>query len=178
MISSLAVCLFASIFTYIAVSAPVKSILDTDGTEQQEVVASYTAHDYIQDGLIAMWDGIENVDWNTHDDSPEKWIDTGIVPQLLGVSKISIKPTVKNTVPWGCQNFTEISSYGRYFTDKGLGVRLIERLTPAMISKSTERQNKSSPMEPYQDYQIIFSSSPQAEIAGYLEEATLAHLDS
>ena len=26
-----------------------------------------TAKDYLQDGLIAMWDGIENVDWNTQE---------------------------------------------------------------------------------------------------------------
>lgn len=29
----------------------------------------YTARDYIQDGLVAMWDGIENAGWGTHDDS-------------------------------------------------------------------------------------------------------------
>lgn len=33
----------------------------------------YTAKDYIQDGLIAMFDGIENASWGVHDDSISKW---------------------------------------------------------------------------------------------------------
>ena len=33
------------------------------------------ARDYAQDGLIAMWDGIENVGWSQHDDSATVWRD-------------------------------------------------------------------------------------------------------
>ena len=36
---------------------------------------SYTAADYIQDGLVAMWDGIENVGWGEHSDTLEQWND-------------------------------------------------------------------------------------------------------
>lgn len=32
-----------------------------------------TARDYIQDGLIAMWDGIENAGWGVHDASARTW---------------------------------------------------------------------------------------------------------
>lgn len=32
-----------------------------------------TARDYIQDGLVAMWDGIENAGWGTHDASARTW---------------------------------------------------------------------------------------------------------
>lgn len=34
-----------------------------------------TAKDYVQDGLIAMWDGIENAGWGTHDVSANTWKD-------------------------------------------------------------------------------------------------------
>ena len=35
----------------------------------------YTAADYVQDGLIALWDGIENIGYGLHDDAPEYWVD-------------------------------------------------------------------------------------------------------
>ena len=34
-----------------------------------------TARDYVQDGLIAMWDGIENAGWGVHDSSATTWKD-------------------------------------------------------------------------------------------------------
>lgn len=34
-----------------------------------------TARDYVQDGLIAMWDGIENAGWGTHTDTGLSWVD-------------------------------------------------------------------------------------------------------
>jgi len=34
-----------------------------------------TAADYVQDGLVAMWDGIENAGWNTHDETATVWKD-------------------------------------------------------------------------------------------------------
>ena len=34
-----------------------------------------TARDYVQDGLIAMWDGIENVGYGQHDDNATSWAD-------------------------------------------------------------------------------------------------------
>lgn len=37
--------------------------------------SGYTAHDYVQDGLIAMWDGIENAGWGQHDPSATVWKD-------------------------------------------------------------------------------------------------------
>ena len=32
-----------------------------------------TARDYVQDGLIAMWDGIENAGWGLHDPNATEW---------------------------------------------------------------------------------------------------------
>lgn len=34
-----------------------------------------TASDYIQDGLVAMWDGIENAGWGEHDPNATSWKD-------------------------------------------------------------------------------------------------------
>ena len=34
-----------------------------------------SAKDYVQDGLVAMWDGIENAGWGKHDDSATVWKD-------------------------------------------------------------------------------------------------------
>ena len=34
-----------------------------------------TARDYVQDGLIAMWDGIENAGWGVHDANATTWVD-------------------------------------------------------------------------------------------------------
>ena len=35
----------------------------------------YTAKDYIQNGLIALYDGIENVNWGIHDNNANEWKD-------------------------------------------------------------------------------------------------------
>ena len=34
-----------------------------------------SARDYVQDGLIAMWDGIENAGWGVHDPNATQWVD-------------------------------------------------------------------------------------------------------
>ena len=34
-----------------------------------------TARDYVQDGLVAMWDGVENAGWGVHDPSAMTWKD-------------------------------------------------------------------------------------------------------
>ena len=54
-------------------------IHSTIGAKLQSIISyknvSYTAADYVQDGLIALWDGIENVGWGEHDDNATSWID-------------------------------------------------------------------------------------------------------
>ena len=46
-----------------------------------------TAKSYVQDGLIAMWDGIENAGWGIHDSSATKWKD------LVGDNDLILKNT-------------------------------------------------------------------------------------
>jgi hypothetical protein len=43
-----------------------------------------TAKDYVQDGMVAMWDGIENAGWGIHDNNADAWIDlvNGVIIDL------------------------------------------------------------------------------------------------
>ena len=59
-----------------APAAVVKSMLST----RKEIAAGggdepLSAKSYVQDGLIAMWDGIENAGWGTHDPNATVWKD-------------------------------------------------------------------------------------------------------
>lgn len=72
-----------------------------NGFVQEEETIEYTAADYVMDGLVSMWDGIENAGWGTHEDSPQYWVD------LVG------DDTMSKT---GSAN----SYYPTYFTDDGL----------------------------------------------------------
>jgi hypothetical protein len=38
-----------------------------------------SAKDYVQDGLIAMWDGIENAGWGVHDPNATEWVNLGSI---------------------------------------------------------------------------------------------------
>ena len=51
-----------------AFARPVRSLVGSNGGSYVES-AMPTASDYVQDGLVAMFDGIENAGWGLHDDS-------------------------------------------------------------------------------------------------------------
>ena len=57
----------------VAVCSPVRSNLGGEATTENIELPTYTAADYIQDGLIAIWDGIENSDWGVHDPDAKVW---------------------------------------------------------------------------------------------------------
>lgn len=56
-----------------AMGGPVRSLLSPLGI-LEPVLAPPTALDYIQDGLVGMWDGIENAGWGVHDPSATTWV--------------------------------------------------------------------------------------------------------
>jgi hypothetical protein len=59
-----------------AMASPVKGILGASGVEYvEEEKRDYTASDYVQDGLVAMWDGIENSGYGEHSDTLKTWVD-------------------------------------------------------------------------------------------------------
>lgn len=43
-------------------------------TRRQLMAGVNTAKNYIQNGLVAMWDGIENIGWGQHSDSAPAWV--------------------------------------------------------------------------------------------------------
>ena len=53
-------------------------------------LAPPTAGDYIQDGLVAMWDGIENAGWGIHDPNATTWIDLigGLIASSIDPSQV------------------------------------------------------------------------------------------
>lgn len=61
------------------------------------------AREYVQDGLVAMWDGIENAGWGTHDANATVWKD------LVGTRDIPM-----TNVSWGNDEciFDGVNSYG------------------------------------------------------------------
>lgn len=52
----------------------------------------YTASDYVQDGLVSIWDGLENTGWNQHSDTATGWKDLvgGYVTGFNGSSRILV----------------------------------------------------------------------------------------
>lgn len=63
-----------------------------------------TARDYVQDGLIAMWDGIENAGWGVHDPNATTWKD-------LVSGDVTSQSTIAS---FGDDHikFSELTSYG------------------------------------------------------------------
>lgn len=53
----------------------VKSAIGGQKLGRMDQEGNYTAKDYVQDGLVAMWDGIENAGWGVHDDSMRTMVD-------------------------------------------------------------------------------------------------------
>lgn len=67
--------LFVLLFALCASGAPIRSMIGANGSELVSDGSSATAADYIQDGLICIWDGIENAGWGVHSDNPSDWAD-------------------------------------------------------------------------------------------------------
>ena len=56
--------------------------------EQEQAAPSIpTARDYVQNGLVAMWDGIENAGWGVHDANATVWKD------LVGTRDLTVNAT-------------------------------------------------------------------------------------
>ena len=68
--------------------------------------AKLSAKSYVQDGLIGMWDGIENAGWGKHDANAITWVD------LSGSGRDA---TLSGSYSWG-ENYWGVKS----LTDKGL----------------------------------------------------------
>lgn len=58
-----------------SLARPVRGILGLDEEFEDSPIVDPTAADYVQDGLIAIWDGIENVGWGEHDPDSTFWVE-------------------------------------------------------------------------------------------------------
>ena len=58
-----------------------------------------TARDYVQDGLVAMWDGIENAGWGVHDQSATTWKD------IIGSNDVLLSGSLVSDRCWGNNHF-------------------------------------------------------------------------
>ena len=56
-----------------ATAAPTHSMVGA--RHISNVGGTLSAKSYVQDGLVAMWDGIENAGWGTHDANATTWVD-------------------------------------------------------------------------------------------------------
>ena len=83
-----------------APAAVVRSLLGNRAsfTDNKEIP---TCADYIQDGLIGMWDGIENKGYGRHDATTSTWVD------LSGNQRDA---TLSGTYSWG-KNYWQVKSY-------------------------------------------------------------------
>lgn len=65
-----------------------------------------TARDYVQSGLVAMWDGIENAGWGVHDPNATTWKD--LVSGTQSVTLQSTEEITENSVITTSRDFTLI----------------------------------------------------------------------
>ena len=63
-----------------------------------------TAKDYVQSGLVAMWDGIENAGWGVHDANATTWKD------LIGTADVEYTGTLSESIGyWGDKGFFAVA---------------------------------------------------------------------
>ena len=69
--------LICGLMAWVAYSSPVRSAVGgrTLAVTPNIPKPSYTCEDYVQDGLLCMWDGIENAGLGLHDNSATVWVD-------------------------------------------------------------------------------------------------------
>ena len=67
--------MLSSLVLVMSYGSPIKSSLSVRETGFAKSGTKVTAKDYIQDGLVAMWDAQENIGWGKHDDTATTWVD-------------------------------------------------------------------------------------------------------
>ena len=70
-----------------------------------------TARDYVQSGLVAMWDGIENAGWGKHDASSTVWKDLSGNGYDLTLSKGTF---TENGLMWNIVGSSEEAAFGDF----------------------------------------------------------------
>lgn len=74
-------------------------------SRRQLMAGVNTAKNYIQNGLVAMWDGIENIGWGQHSDSATTWVD------LKGTTNYDF--LLRNSYTWASNGLITSPTYDR-----------------------------------------------------------------
>lgn len=82
-----------------AIAKPTRSAVASNGTRFSAIAKTPSASLYVQDGLVALWDGIENAGWGAHNSRATTWkdliggltipIDNGVEPLSVGIAKFA-----------------------------------------------------------------------------------------
>lgn len=104
------------IFTLIVVlsisgySEPIKSAVSAYQISHNDIdTESYSAKDYVQDGLVCLWDAIENVEYGLHDSDSTTWAN------LVDGSKDSILGLSLRDYAWTDTSFIRLTETGGKF---------------------------------------------------------------
>lgn len=109
--------------------------------KKTEVKTGPTARDYVQDGLISMFDGIENSGYGVSDRSATTWID------LAGGHNVDISRSDGNPVTWDAVSLVcegKTYGYGAFITNGIVTLELVEehagRATNVICQFNSSRQ--------------------------------------
>ncbi len=113
--------------------------------------------DYVQDGLVAQWDGVENAGVGLHEDSPSAWVD------IVGGLEITIPEWVTvETNAFYSESSTATRTYPSISSIPGLG----NDVTIEVVAERVMWRDKNN----YKNLQRIMSS-PYTKF-GYREDST------
>lgn len=102
----------------------------------RNLVRQITARSYVQHGLVAMWDGIENAGWGVHDASATSWLD------LIGNKQM---PTTLSSLSWYSNALVRTGVDGlTYDTGLDFSDALSERTFEFVISYDADYTDTSS----------------------------------
>ena len=110
----LSIAIFYALISFIACAEIRKSSIAAFSiAKSQNNISHYTAKDYVQNGLICMWDGIENVDWGTHDAIATYWVN------LIDGSRDQIIGTFTKHYEWSNDALIRLNeANGKFYSDK------------------------------------------------------------
>ena len=93
-----------------------------------------TARDYVQDGLIAMWDGIENAGWGVHDATATTW------NELVSDTALALA----SGVSWTANSATASGlsrTWATFETNTTLGATIDAALSLTAVFKTSDTSN-------------------------------------
>ena len=105
--------IFIGILTSLNAS-PVSSIIGGKSISfsNADSTSSYTAADYVQDGLVCMWDAIENVGWGVHDDTATHWT------ELISGTEDAIVGSIGTRYEWSDNALISYITGNTFISDK------------------------------------------------------------